>query len=233
MKKLIITILFVFSVIFGQNPDPKEILKKTEDRFLEVKDYSADVKIKLDLAFLKMSDSQAKVYFKAPDKFKIDSKGFAMLPKEGINYNPAKFMKGDFTAIFIKEDKYEDNSCYIVKIIPNSDTVDVVVTTLYIDKGNYFIRHIESTTKQGGNIKIFLTYDKNRKLPLPDKVRFSFNIDGDKNKKEIKDPDKNVRKQMNAQNISGDVYIYYSNYKINKGLNDNLFVKEKKDSKKS
>lgn len=230
MKKLIfIFLVLIVGTICAQNNDPKEILKKTEEKFLGIKDYTADVKIKLDLAFLKMSDSQAKVYFKAPDKFKIDSKGFAMLPKEGINYNPAKFMKGDFTAIFIKEEKIDDNNCYVVKIIPNNDTVEVVVTTLYVDKTNYFIRHIESTTKHGGNIKINLTYDKNRKLPLPDKVKFSFNVKGNDSEKDIKENDKNVRKQMNAQNISGDVYIFYSNYKINKGLNDNLFSKDKKE----
>jgi outer membrane lipoprotein-sorting protein len=98
---------------------------------------------------------------------------------------------------------------------------------LYIDKLKYFIRNVESTTKQGGNIKINLTYDKNRKVPLPDKVKFSFNMNDEKPGKEIKDPDNNVRKQMNAQNISGDVYIYYSNYKINKGLSDSIFSKEK------
>ena len=228
MKKLVVIILFaLISINFGQNTDPKDILKKTEEKFAGIKDYTADVKIKVDLAFLKMSDSQAKIFFKSPDKFKIDSKGFAMLPKEGINYNPSKFMKGDFTAIFIKEEKLDENPCFVIKIIPNSDTVNVVVTTLYIDKLKYFLRHVESTTKQGGNIKINLTYDKNRKVPLPDKVKFSFNMNDEKPGKEIKDPDNNVRKQMNAQNISGDVYIYYSNYKINKGLSDSIFSKEK------
>lgn len=228
MKRILLIWVLLSVIINAQNKDPKEILKITEEKFLGVKDYTADVKIKLDLAFLKMSDSQAKVYFKAPDKFKIDSKGFAMLPKEGINYNPAKFMKGDYTSIYIKDEKIDGNDCFVVKVIPNNDTVEVVLTTLFIDKSNYFIRQIASTTKRGGNIKINLTYNSNKKYPLPDKVQFTFNADESNAEKKIKETDKNVRRQMNAQNISGSVYIYYSNYEINKGLSDKIFTKETK-----
>ena len=46
MKKLVVIILFaLISINFGQNTDPKDILKKTEEKFAGIKDYTADVKI--------------------------------------------------------------------------------------------------------------------------------------------------------------------------------------------
>lgn len=227
MRKFFIFCFLLSVIIIAQNKDPKEIIKKAEMQFEKVKDYSADITIKVDLEFLKMNDSKAKIYFKAPDKYKLDSDGFAMLPKEGITYNPAKFTKGDFTSVYIKDDKIDNNDCYVVKIIPNSDSLEIVLTTLYIDKNNYFIRKVESATKRGGTIKINLTYNSNKQYPLPDKVQFGFNIENMNKKDEINDPDKNIKRQMRNKDLTGNVYIYYNNYKVNTGLSDKIFETKK------
>ena len=116
MKKLIIVLFFIAGGLFAQETNPQKILDKVKEKFSVVKDYQVDLKIKLDVSFLKMPESKAKVYFKQPDKFKFDSEGFAMLPKEGLNYNPAKFLSDDFTSVYVKLDELDGKKVHVIKI---------------------------------------------------------------------------------------------------------------------
>ena len=48
------------------------IIKNLKDNFKKVKDYTADVDIKVDVSFLKVPEMKAKIYFKQPDKTHIE-----------------------------------------------------------------------------------------------------------------------------------------------------------------
>ena len=97
MKKHFIFILLLTSVnLFAQQKDAVKILDAVKEKFNKVKDYQADVIGKLDISFAKVPDTKATVYFKQPDKVKIDSKGFAMLPKQSVNFSPVEMLNGDF-----------------------------------------------------------------------------------------------------------------------------------------
>ncbi len=228
MKRLIVILFFITCGLFAQETNPQKILNKVKEQFDVVKDYQVDLKLKLDVNFLKMPDSKAKVYFKQPDKFKFDSEGFAMLPKEGLNYNPAKFLTGDFTSIYVKQENLDGKKVHVIKVLPNSDTSMVILTTLWIDAERYILNKIETNTKQGGTVKINLKYDDGIKYPLPKEVKFSFNMSGANMLNGSGDPDDEGNKFKKKDGISGDVYLYYSNYKINKGIPDSFFEKKKK-----
>ncbi|MFH0735799.1 MAG: hypothetical protein V1773_14860 [bacterium] len=231
MKKVILILFFIAGGLFAQETNPQKILDKVKERFNVVKDYQVDLKIKLDVSFLKMPESKAKVYFKQPDKFKFDSEGFAMLPKEGLNYNPAKFLTDDFTSVYVKLDDLDGKKVHIIKILPNSDSSEVILTTLYVDAEKYVLNKIETNTKRGGAIKIDLKYDDGIKYPLPKQVKFNFNMAGMNMSGhmpgKMDDPDDAAKKSKSKDGISGDVYLYYSNYKINKGIADSFFEKKK------
>lgn len=232
MKKILILILFT-SVCFAQNHKPEDVLEMVKENFSKVKDYEVNVKIKVDVNFLKVPDSQAKIFYKQPDKIKLKSEGFALLPKEGLNFSPYSFLEGDYTSIFDKEQVVEGHPCYLVKVIPLGDRGDLILTTLWIDKAEYIIRRIESTTKTNGTFSIYLKYDNNLKYPLPSSMVFTFNVQKMQMPKEITG-------DMNEQNgeekekgntdktTTGRVYINYSDYRVNLGLPDSIFNEDKK-----
>src|ERR1035437_8186205 len=178
MNKLIVLVIILCGLNYSQSKDPDLILKRVKESFNKIKDYEVDVQVKVDVDFIKVPETKAKIYFKQPDKINIESDGFAMLPKEGINFSPMSFLKKDYTALYQKEDNIDGYPVSVIKVIPVSDQSDIVLTTLWVDQSKNIIRKVESTTKTNGTFTIDLKYDEeNKDYYLPNSMVFGFNID--------------------------------------------------------
>jgi len=230
MKNILASFIILFiGLTYPQNKDPDLILKKVIESFSKIKDYEVDVQVKVDVDFIKVPDTKAKIYFKQPDKINFESDGFAMLPKEGINFSPLSFLKKDYTALYQKEDYLDGHPVSVIKIIPSSEKGDIVLTTLWVDQTHNIIRKVESTTKTNGTFTIDLKYDKEKKdFYLPDSMIFGFNIDKMNLSKAFTGQTETESRKNIGKSASGRVYISYSNYKVNKGLSDKIFEKKKK-----
>ena len=85
MIRFIFLFLFIAFVSFEvQGQEANIFLSKLVAKLESVDDYSADVLIKADIPLIKILPSKAKIYFKKPDKFKVVSKGIAILPRQGF-----------------------------------------------------------------------------------------------------------------------------------------------------
>ena len=235
MKNLVKIILLVISVLsssYSQTNDPDFILKKVLETFNKVQDYEVNVNIKVDVDFLKVPETEAKIYFKQPDKVHFESATFALLPREGFDFSPSTLLKKKYTAFYERVDTIDDFRTAVVKVIPLGETDDVILSTLWVDQAKNVIRKVESTTKTKGTFAIELKYDQaNFKYPLPSLMIFSFNIDktnipmgfsGDMS------PESKERKKDNKPTTAGKVYVSYSNYKVNIGIPDEIFEPKKK-----
>jgi len=229
MKSIFIFILIINGFLFSQSKDPDLLLKKVKEEFSKVKNYQVDVNIKVDVDFIKVPETKAKIYFKQPDKIHFDAEGFAMLPKEGINFSPLSFLKKNYTSIYEKEENIDGNPVSVIKVIPSSEKGDIVLTTLWIDQVENIIRKVESTTKSNGTFTIELKYeDGKREFYLPKAIIFSFNIDKMNLPKAFNSDTETETKKNLGKTTTGKVFITYSNYIINKGIPDNMFEKKKK-----
>ena len=230
MRNLIVSIILLLNgLTYSQSKDPDLILKKVIESFSKIKDYEVDVKVKVDVDFIKVPDTKAKIYFKQPDKIHFESNGFAMIPKEGINFSPLSFLKKDYTALYEKEDYIENHPVSVIKVIPYSEKGDIVLTTLWVDQLHNIIRKVESTTKTNGTFTIDLKYDEDKKdYSLPTSMVFGFNIDKMNISKAFSGQTETESRKNIGRSTSGKVYITYSNYKVNKGLSDKIFEKKKK-----
>ncbi len=227
-------ILFLFSIItsnMAQIIDANELLQDVKQKFDEISDYEVDAMITVDVNFLQVPESNAKIYFKQPDRVKLESEGFAMLPKQGMNFSPAKLLNIEYTAIYVKQEILDNYKTEVVKIIPTDSEEDLILSTLWIDPEYNIIRKIESTTKNTGTNKIHLYYDDHLSIGLPDKVEFTFNIRNFQLPSSIT-MDFDTKEEKPADNkteISGMVTVLYSNYIINSGIPDPFFEEEQQD----
>ncbi len=230
MKSILNIILFFTVITSAQSKDPDKILEKLKSNFERIQDYKVEMKIKLDVQYLKAPESKAIFYFKKPDKIHIESDGFAMIPREGLGFAPLSFLKKDYTAIYEKDDALNGHKVSIVKIIPLGDKSDIILTTLWIDQSINAIRKSETTTKFGGNFAIKLEYDDKLKYPLPSQMEFILNANQDALSEDRHEPDEKAKPERRRRNLpsSGKVYITYSNYEINKGIPDSVFEKKVK-----
>lgn len=233
MKKIFLIVFFVTLHSFSQSKDPDVILNNVKEKFSKVKDYEVNVRVKVDVDFLKVPVTEAKIYFKEPDKIHFESENFALLPKEGVNFSPMAILKGNYTAMLEKEDTINGIKTVVIKVIPLNEKSNIILTTLWIDQSKDYIMKVESTTKFNGTYSLELNYNKPvDDYPLPNSMIFTFNIDRtniprgmygntDDKKKE------NKENKQNKKRTTGKVYIYYSNYKVNQGIQDSVFEKNK------
>ncbi len=226
--KLIISMFFVFFQLgFSQSKDPNEILNAVITNFNKVNDYQVDVNIKVDVEFIKVPETKAKIYFKQPDKVHLEADGFAMLPKNGMEFSPSAFIKKDYTAIYEQDVDLNGYKTSIVKVIPLGDQGEVILSTLWIDQKKQVIRKVESTTKTNGTFSIDFRFDDKIKYPLPSKIIFSFNMDKMNIPSTITGETTNEKQDKKSKNsgstTKGQVIVNYSNYVVNKGISDSIF----------
>jgi len=233
MKLLISIIVISVQIGFSQSKDPDDILDGVVTNFNTVKDYQVDVNIKVDVEFIKVPETKAKIYFKQPDKVHLEAEGFAMLPKNGMEFSPSSLIKKEHTAIYEQDVDLNGFKTSLVKVIPLGDQGDVILSTLWIDQKRQVIRKVESTTKTNGTFSIDFSYDDNIKYPLPSKILFSFNMDKMNIPATISGETTTEKSDIKKKNIGsstkGQVVVSYSNYLVNKGIPDSIF--EGKDKK--
>jgi outer membrane lipoprotein-sorting protein len=222
---LLVCLLVPVSYLLAQ--DEAELVKKVKAKLDKVADYQAEGKMKIDVSFIDAPESKVTVYYKSPDKFKVKkSGGISILPKGGISVNMGSLLGNDhYDVVAGKDAKVDGVDTKVVKLLPQDENSDVVLTTLYIEEKNLVIRKATVSTRESGTYEIELSYKKYIEWGLPDKVVFSFNTKDYKMPKGITfEYEKGGKpKEDVAKNKKGSVEITYSSYIINKGVDDKVF----------
>jgi hypothetical protein len=229
MKNLLVLILLFTITCTAQKKDPDAILNEVISNFEQVQDYKVDVKVKVDVPFIKAPDTEAKIYFKQPDKIHFASDKFALVPKEGLDFSPMGLLKSDYTAIYIKDEDYNGAPHSVIKIIPLEDRGDVILSTLWINNNKKHISRVESSTKVSGNFIMEMFYYENIKYPLPSEMIFTLNFPSRTGMRNQHPGETDTSKD---EKVTGKVYITYSGYEVNKGIPDSVFEQKESIMKK-
>ncbi len=225
----ICTLLFIANcqLLTANCQDAMALVKQVKAKLDKVNDYSANGKMKTDVAFLKVPLAAVNVYFKKPNKFRISKeKGISIMPKGGVSVTMQNVLSNnDFVALDAGNSTVSGAVVRVVKLLPVSETSDVVLTTLYIDAATLLIRKATTTTKENGTYDVEMTYGKWAEFALPDKMIFSFNTKDYKLPKGVTlEFDDGERPNMaKLKDKKGRVEINYQTYNINKGVADSFF----------
>lgn len=220
---------FLFTLSATAQTDANKILRGVYGKLQKAKDYTVDVNVKVDMPFIRMMPVNAKIYYKQKDKFKVESKSIAIVPRQG--FDQASKMLADtnaYTAVIQGTEMIGNISTTIINIIPLSDTSDLILGKLYIDAKQSVILKSQLTTKSNGTILTEYAYGAQAAYGLPDKMIFSVDV------KKFKIP-KSVAADMNNKSTdadkkkdkkTGQIFITLSNYQVNKGIPDSFFNKK-------
>ena len=221
----VLLLLLITTSIFAQERNPKELLDLIQSKFNKINDYSVDIEIIIDVNFVDAPNSKAKLFFKQPDKVKIESEGFAIIPKQGLTFSPSELLTDSYSAIFIKTEIIDSFMVDVIKVVPLVDSSDVLLSTLWVDPLSNVIRKIESVTKKMGTITIYLNYEYSETPMLPSVAKFFFNTTSTGHEMMFKKSDKSESNKDKGK-LSGSVIIKYSNYLLNQNLEDSFFDEE-------
>jgi outer membrane lipoprotein-sorting protein len=228
MKKIFLFTILAFTskLLFSQ--DVKALLQKVKIKYDLVNDYTANGKLKTNVLFIKAPVASVKIYYKRPDKLKVQNeKGVSFIPKGSVNINMNNVLGlKDFEAVAGGAEKINGTDCKVVKIFPLNDDENISRATLYIDEKQLLVIKSVISTRENGTYELVMTYKKYAVYGLPDKAEISFNTKDYKLPKGITidyDNGSGKGEQGKEKPKKGKVEITYSDYVINKGVSDSIF----------
>jgi len=230
--KYLFPILFLCVVASAraQAPDaraqaPDVLLQKVRARLDQVNDYQATGIMKTNVPFLKVPEAQVTIYFKRPDKLKIrNDKGISLVPRGAVTISLNNLLRGAYTVLDAGSDTTGGHKVRVIKLLPQDDNADLVLSTLYIDEPRLLILKARTTTRENGTYEVEMSYGKYLAYALPDRVIFTFNTKDYKLPKGLTfDYDDGSKKNTPAAPARGKVELDYQSYSINKGVQDSVF----------
>lgn len=212
--------------------DASKQLEAAYQKLTKAKDYTADAKITTDIALLRILPVQAKIYFKQPDKFKVESNSIFVLPTQGFN-NISQIMqnKSAYTAVQSHTEKIGEILTNVINVIPTSDTGQLLLARFWIDPKTSLIYKSQLTSRNNGTVGMEYTYGTNASFGLPDKIVVVLDVPNIRIPKSMtSDTRKSSKKKQSEPGTfqKGTITIEFSKYQINKGLKDEIFKEEKK-----
>ena len=213
--KFILTLLLLFSVgrVNSQGVDPD--LLKIKNRMDSVQQFSASMKLEVDISFINMPTKFAKMSYVKGRPIKFSSDDFVMIPKRGLDFSLSNLFEYPFITVDRGEEKRKDKLYKAINIIPTDKKADFSIATLFLDLANTRIVETEISTKKDGTYLLEMSYENNSKI-LPSQVAVSFEMDKIKIPFNFmgKDTDIDRKKMRAAGRKSGKIFLTMSNYQI-------------------
>ena len=241
---MIFKILFLFllanSNAFSNN-NPEYIIKKTDDQFREINNYQVDMVISIAIPAFRMPKKKYKVYFKQPDKIKVKSRGFGLLPKTGMFTSPIEnfsnlsnirfskdFSRTDPNEIMLVGDLVLDS---LALDVPNEyarltfkPTVDVKV-----DTQNWVITQVLTKIDTVKIMEINNFYDVvDDSFYMPIRSTVEYYVKDARLSKWINKDIGTIMGSNHNMNIESDmvkglISVNYAKYRVNRGIKDSIF----------
>lgn len=223
MKKILLCLallpLLLFPQWIGAQEDAFRYIESIEKKYAGLKDYTADVMVHFDIEMFKAPDMQAKLYYKAPDKMKVESKRVFFFPKEGGYFNPSLFKKEDYEIKFLERSTEDGRKAVKLKLAPKKAKRNIQYFILTVDTDRNLIREMEMTQLDGREVRAVIGYEKFEGFELPTHIRLKLDIPSYETEG-VKEFDQLIQK---PKRVTGSIEITYSNYRVNSGLSDEFF----------
>lgn len=220
--------------VYAQTVDATDLFYRLRTKIERVKDYVADVRMNIDVSFMRIPPLNGTLYFKAPGKLKLERKGgISILPKKSIDLTLNKMIPlGKVTVINAGTDTVDGKMVQVVKIVPDNDQSDIVLTKVWIDVSQLLALRTETTTRESGTMRMNLEYGKYADMCLPDKVVFIIDVKDYKLPKGVTmdydgDADIVANKSKKPPIKKGKIQVNYLKYQVNTGLTDDVFIEKR------
>jgi outer membrane lipoprotein-sorting protein len=171
----LLSLLFLTHLTSAQ--DPNELVKAVRLKLEKVTDYAADVHIKAQVPMIKIDEVDAKIFYKQPNQMKVESKGIAILPKQGLGeLNNFLTNEKGYTCALNGSKMLGDVKTTVVSVLPLTENADVILVKLWIDPAKDLILKSQITSKSNGTLDINYFYGDQAKYGLPYKMVFTIDV---------------------------------------------------------
>jgi len=239
-------ILMIFTgVLFAETPSVEAIADSLTSRFSRIEDYTVNIKISVKMTGLRMPRKKIKLFYKAPDKVKVKSRGFAIVPKTGLGGSPEKFLNMLESIHVTGNDVLNDRNHWLLtgSVIPDSmdipfdnDDLPDIKMNLWVDAESWVISKAETIIDTQNVFQLVSEYKEVDGIFLPLQTTLSLGFKGFKDwsmqdshggpmsdRKDFEEAAKEAGVDPDKKEFAGTVLMEFSKYKVNRGLDDKIF----------
>lgn len=209
------------------DPSGADILKRVEAQVSGVKDYTVTLDVVADIEHLKVPPMHATLYYKKPDKVHVASKGFTMVPRESMGMQFSKLSER-YAVDSVLADRKTGSPVYRLVMHPRDERSAVRKVWLSVHGERWTPERIEIPQAGGSMMKAEFTYQNTAGFWMPSELTVTFAMGtADSTNAVPANPFGNAppaRMAARGGGRSGTITVKYSDYKINTGLGDEVFV---------
>jgi len=241
---MIFKILFLFLLANSNalsNKNPEYIIKKTDDQFREINNYQVDMVISIAIPAFRMPKKKYKVYFKQPDKIKVKSRGFGLLPKTGMFTSPLENFSNLSNIRFSKDFSITNpNEIMLVgDLVLDSLALDVPneyarltfkpTVDVKVDTQNWVITQVLTKIDTVKIMEINNFYDVvDDSFYMPIRSTVEYYVKDARLSKWINKDIGTIMGNNHNMNIESDmvkglISVNYAKYRVNRGIKDSIF----------
>lgn len=225
MRRFLPCLLVVFAVraAVAQQMPGEDILKRVEETFRGVQDYTVTIDITVDLERLKVPPMNATMYFKQPDKVHFSSTGFAMLPRESMGFTSSRLL-ARFDVDRVEERRDSAGLRYDLTLKPKDDRTGLRRVMLTVNPAHWIPERLAAPQFDGRSMEAVFRHEEVEGHWLPVALDVSFSApEADEGEQEIPG---HARSSVPR---NGRISIRFSDYRVNTGLDDAVFEEADRD----
>jgi hypothetical protein len=221
-----------------QGQDPRQVFTELMKPYRDLNDYTVRIHAKVNMPTIRIPDFNAILYFKKPDRFHVETKSFAPIPRDSGVFNPFQFDPEKNVITYERTETLNGTPSDVFKVEPLETKALVRYYHVWVGGSPGQILQVESLSVKGTKGLVKPTYRSFEqgleKWLLPEKVHVHLTFpegmhNDDASSLTTRDnPISSGMRRLDDVSGAGDISLSYSDWQINTGLDDRLFQKDKK-----
>jgi len=216
-------------------PAPRQVFTELLRPYRNLNDYTVKIRARVNMPAIRIPDFTATLFFKKPDRFHIETKNFAPLPKNSGLFNPFQFDPDQNLITYQRTASLDNAPAEVYRVEPRDGKSPVRYFTVWVGGSPLRILQVESLTFRETRALVKLSYVNVAEGPqawlLPDKVhaRITFPETGPNPAASPLTTEDNPisggMRRLDQISGEGEIDIAYADWRVNTGLADSLFEK--------
>lgn len=226
-------LLLISQPIMGATPLPTgaEVRDLMLKNWLLVQDYEVDIKLSVKIPGFRMPARKIHYLYKAPDKSKVEVKGFAIVPKQGLQPF-ITFLQDSLDLEVLGDTTFRDYAVFQVTLTDTFMNRPGTIS-MFVDKQTGSVYHVSVSSEKQTFFEMQTDYDEIDGIFLPVETNITMHFPPDfKNIQRLglKPTDmKNFDATITDEWLEGTISITFKKYQVNQGLPDYLFEQDPDD----
>jgi len=218
-----------------QRSEPRQVFEELLTPYRDLNDYTVKIRAEIDIPAIRVPTFTATLYFKKPDRFHVETRRFAPIPRNSGVFNPFLFDPEKNHLTYLRIENLGGTPADIYRVEPIDGKTPVRYYTVWVGGTPPRILQVESLSLQGTKALVKISHQTvaqgGEKWLLPEKSHVHLTFpEGAKNPDSLITNDKPVSgglRKLDDMSGEGDITITYTDWRVNTGLDDGIFKDDK------